>query len=163
MVHVWVFQSISNTMGKFGKTIKWVKPGKLVPIFFLWYEWFFPLDSHLVAYFIIWEMDGFLHEFPIARENVTKPSGKPGKLWYSYFSHSMGAFLQPDSHPVIYFITWEMLKFPHEFPIALENAVKSIELREPGKLVPILSPKCGYFFSSMNEWLASNCFFASQY
>ena len=41
-----------------------------------------------------------------------------------------------------------MLKFPHQFPIALENAVKSIILREPGKLVPILSPKYGYFFPS---------------
>ena len=58
----------------------------------------------------------------------------------------MGAFLQPDSHPVIYFITWEMLKFPHQLPRALENVAKSIELKEPGKLVPILSPKYGYFF-----------------
>ena len=58
----------------------------------------------------------------------------------------MGAFLQPDFHPVICFITWEILRFPHQFPIALENAAKSIELRVPGKLAPILSPKYGYFF-----------------
>ena len=67
----------------------------------------------------------------------------------------MGAFLQPDSHPVIYFITWEMLRFPHQFPIALENAAKSIELREPGKLVPILSPKYGYFFPSDSHPMVS--------
>ena len=60
----------------------------------------------------------------------------------------MGAFLQPDSHLVIYFITWKMLRFPHQFLIALENAAKSIELRELGKLVPILSPKYGYFSPS---------------
>ena len=67
----------------------------------------------------------------------------------------MGAFVQPDSHPVIYFIPWEILKFPHQFPIALENAVKSIELREPGKLVPILSPKYGYFFPSDSHPMVS--------
>ena len=67
----------------------------------------------------------------------------------------MGAFLRPDSHPVIYFITWEMLRFPHQFPIALENAAKSIELREPGKLVPILSPKYGHFFPSDSHPMVS--------
>ena len=34
---------------------------------------FFPFDSHLMVYFIIWEMHGFSHQFPIARENATKP------------------------------------------------------------------------------------------
>ena len=58
----------------------------------------------------------------------------------------MGAFLQPDSHPVIYFIKWEMLRFPHQFPIALENAVKFTELREPVKLVPYSPQGMGTFF-----------------
>ena len=31
--------------------------------------------------------------------------------------------------------------FPHQFPVAWESAVKYIELEEPGKLVPIFSPK----------------------
>ena len=48
-----------------------------------------------------------------------------------------------------------MLRFPHQFPIALENAAKSIELREPGKLVPILSPKYGYFFPSDSHPMVS--------
>ena len=68
--------------------------------------------------------------------------------WYSYFSHSMGAFSPFESHPVVYFITWEIHGFSHQFPISLEDAAKSIELKEPGKLVPILSPKYGYFFPS---------------
>ena len=77
-------------------------------------------------------MHGFLHQYPIAREDVIKPWGKPGKL-VLIGTHGMGAFLQPDSHPVIYFITWEILRFPYQLPIALENAAKSIESREPGK------------------------------
>ena len=37
--------------------------------------------------------------------------------------------------------------FSQQFPIAQENTVKPIELGEPGKLVPILSQKYGYFSS----------------
>ena len=33
---------------------------------------FFPLDSHPMMYFIIWEMHGFPHQFPIVQENATK-------------------------------------------------------------------------------------------
>ena len=62
----------------------------------------------------------------------------------------MGAFVQLVSHPVIYFMTWEMLRFPYQFPIALENAAKSIELREPVKLVPILSST--FFHEIPNLW-----------
>ena len=32
--------------------------------------------------------------------------------WYSHFSHSMGAFFLSDSHPMVYFIIWEMHGFP---------------------------------------------------
>ena len=46
--------------------------------------------------------------------------------WYSYFSQSMGAFFPLDSHPMIYFIIWEMHGFPHQFPIVQENATKII-------------------------------------
>ena len=81
----------------------------------------------------------------MAKCNKTHYIGKAWEIGTHTFP-IMGTFLQPDSHPVIYFITWEMLRLPHQFPIALENAAKSIELREPGKLVPILSPKYGYFF-----------------
>ena len=43
---------------------------------------FFPLDSHSMIYFIIWEMHGFPHQFLIVRENATKRIvlGEPGKL-----------------------------------------------------------------------------------
>ena len=38
--------------------------------------------SHPIIYLIIWEMHGFSHQFPIVRENATKPIvwRKPGKL-----------------------------------------------------------------------------------
>ena len=54
-----------------------------------WYSYFFhsmgaffPLDSHIMVYFIIWEMHVFPHQFLIVRENATKPFVwvKPGKL-----------------------------------------------------------------------------------
>ena len=62
--------------------------------------------------------------------------------WYSYFSHSMGVFLPLDSHPMVYFIKWEMHGFPCQFLIVQENATKLIVWGEPGKLVLILF---GYF------------------
>ena len=43
------------------------------------------------------------------RENPQDPSHlKNLGNWYSYFSHSMGAFFQLDSHPMAYFIICEM-------------------------------------------------------
>ena len=65
--------------------------------------------------------------------------------WYSYFCHSMSIFFPLDSHPMVYFVTWKMDGFPHQFSTAQENEAKSIKLQEPGKLVPILSPKYEYF------------------
>ena len=111
-----------------------------------WYSYFshsasvfFPLDSHPMAYFIIWEMHGFPHQFLIVRENPTIPFlwGDRGN-WYSYFSHSMGDLSPYDSHPKVYFIIWEMHGFPHQFPIVQENATKLMVCGEPGKLVLIL-------------------------
>ena len=34
---------------------------------------FFPFDFHPTVYFSIWKIHGFCHEFPMARENATKP------------------------------------------------------------------------------------------
>ena len=48
---------------------------------------------------------------------------------------------------MVYFIICEIHGFSLPFPIAWENAVKSIELREPRKLVPIFSLAYGYFSS----------------
>ena len=65
---------------------------------------------------------------------------------YLFFPQSTGTFLPSDSHPM-YFMTWEMHGFPHQFPIAWENAAKSIKLGELGRLVPIFPLKYGYFSS----------------
>ena len=66
--------------------------------------------------------------------------------WYSYFSQ-YGCFFPLDSHSMVYFIICEIHEFPLQFPIAWENAVKSIKLGEPRKLVPIFSITYGYFSS----------------
>ena len=58
----------------------------------------------------------------------------------------MGAFFALDSHPMVYFIIWEMHGFTHQFPTVRENARKPIVWGEPGKLVLILFPWCGCFF-----------------
>ena len=102
---------------------------------------FFPLDSHPMVYFIIWEMHGSLHQFPKLRENATKPMvwGNSRKL-ILLFSHSVDDFFSLDSHPMAYFIIWEMHGFPHQFPTLQENATKPIVWEETGKLVLILFP-----------------------
>ena len=76
---------------------------------------------------IIWEVHGFPHKFSTVRENATKPMvwGKSGKL-ILYFSHSVGAFFPLDSHPMVYFIIWQMHGFPHQFSKLRENAKKSM-------------------------------------
>ena len=79
-------------------------------------------------------MHGLSHQFPIAWEKAGKPIKweKPGKLvprkilqnqsygeklglWYSYLSHSMGAFFPLDSHPMVYFLIGEIHGFLHQF------------------------------------------------
>ena len=62
--------------------------------------------------------------------------GKNLGNWYSYFSHCMGAFFSLDSHSMVYFITWEMYVFSHQFPLTREKTAKPIERGKPGKLVP---------------------------
>ena len=52
--------------------------------------------------------------------------------WYSYFSHSMGAFFSLGSHPMVYFIIWEIYVFSHRFP------------------APIISPSCGILHHTGN-------------
>ena len=73
-----------------------------------------------------------------------------GEVWkidtHIYFSLSMGAFPPLDSHPMAYFIIWEMLGFPHQLPTLRENATKLIVWGEPGKLVLIFFPWYGCFF-----------------
>ena len=78
----------------------------------------------------------FSHQFPIAWKKAGKSTEwkKPGKLvhgkilqnpsyveklgkWDLQFSHSMGAFLPLDSHPIVYFIICEIHEFPHHHKI----------------------------------------------
>ena len=108
-----VFSLISRNLGKDSKAIAWRNFGKLVP--------------------------GNIQQNPLYVENLGNR--------YSYFSHSMGAFFPLDSHSMVYFIICEIHGFPHQFPIACENAVKSIELGEPRKLVPIFFLTYEYFSS----------------
>ena len=81
-----------------------------------------------------------------SRKYPTKPiaCGEPGKLVLILFPQ-YGCFF-----PIrftFYGIICEIHGFPHQFPIAWEDAVKSIELGEPRKLVPIFSLTYGYFSS----------------
>ena len=73
--------------------------------------------------------------------------GEPGKLVLILFPQYGCFFFPLVSHSMVYFIICEIHGFPHQFPIACENAVKSIELGEPRKLVPIFSLTYGYFSS----------------
>ena len=122
---------------------------------------FFPLDFHFMVYFIIWEMHGFSHQFLITWEKTAKPieleksgklvpsniiqnhciivCGEPGKLVF-ILSPLYGCFFPLDSHPMVYFITWEMMDFLIEFPIEFEKSAKPIKWGRPAKLVFILFP-----------------------
>ena len=48
----------------------------------------------------------------------------------------MGAFFPLDSHFMVYFITWEICVFSHQFSITWEKTAKPNELGKPGKLIP---------------------------
>ena len=120
------------------------------------------IDAHTFP--IIWVL--FSHPIPIQRytSSYGKCMGFPinfpqyGKMqqnpwygeslgnWYSYFSHSMGAIFQSDSHPMVYLIIREMHGFSHQFLIVRENATKPTVSAEPGKLVLILFPLYGWYF-----------------
>ena len=60
----------------------------------------------------------------------------------------MSDFSPYDFHPTVYFIIWKMHAFPNQFPIVQENATKLIVWGETGKLVLILFPHHGQFFST---------------
>ena len=73
-----------------------------------------------------------------------------GKVWETdthIFRIVWVNFSPYDFHPTVYFIIWEMHGFPNQFPIVQENATKLIVWGEPGKLVLLLFPYYGRFFS----------------
>ena len=69
--------------------------------------------------------------------------------WYSYFSHKMGTIFPSNSHPLVYFITWKMRGFSHQFVIAREYATKPIVWRS-------LENWYSYFFHGMGTFFSSD-------
>ena len=62
--------------------------------------------------------------------------------WSSYFSYNMGASFPLDSHFMVYFITWEVHVFSHQFPITWEKRQPNPSNREIlGDWVPAISYK----------------------
>ena len=118
-----------------------------------WYSYFshimvafFPFNSQPMVYFVIWEIHLFSHQFPLSWERQQNPSnGKSQGSWFHHFFLSMNAFFPLDSHPMVYFIVWEIRQFLHQFPMVRENAAKPIVSGKPGKLVLILFPQYGCF------------------
>ena len=96
----------------------------------------FPLHGKRQKNLIEWEKSGRLVPRKI-QQNLLNVQNLGN--WYSYFSHSMFAFFPLDLHLMVYFIICEIHGPPHQFSIAWEYAANSIELRKPGKLVPIFS------------------------
>ena len=108
---------------------------------------FFPFNSQPMVYFIIWEIHVFSHQFPLSWERQQNSSnGKSQGSWFPHFFLSMSAFFTLDSHPMVYFIVWEIRQFLHQFPMVGKNAAKPIVSGEPGKLVLIFSHSMGAFF-----------------
>ena len=97
------------------KPMVWGKSRKLILILFpiVWV-----LFSHPIP--ILWYTSAYgkCMGFPINFPHYGKMQQNPWCReslgnWYSYFSHSMGAFFPLDSSPRVYFIIWEMHGFPH--------------------------------------------------
>ena len=66
---------ISHSIRKMSKTHRMGKAWEISSHIFSikWVFFFFPLDSHPVVYFIIWEMHGFSQQVSIAWEKRGKP------------------------------------------------------------------------------------------
>ena len=90
---------------------------------------------------------GFPVNFPQYGKMQQNPwYGKSLGNWYSYFSHSMGAFFPLDSHRMVYFSIWEMHGFPCTFPTVRENSTKPMVWGKSKKSITILFPWHGCFF-----------------
>ena len=124
--NAWTSSSISHSTGKCNKTHRRGEPGKLVLILFPYYGHFSSIRFRFY---------GILHHKGNGKRQPNPSNGESLRNWFpeiSYKTHCMWR-------------TWET--GTHTFPIAWENAVKSIELGEPRKLVPIFSLTYGYFSS----------------
>ena len=99
---------------------------------------YFPLDSHPMVYLITWKMHGFSHQIShsITKISETHRMGKPWEIGSHTFFIKWVSFFPLDSHPMLYFMIWEMHGFSHQSPTAWENAGKPIEWEKLEKLVP---------------------------
>ena len=142
MGNAWVFPSISHSMRKCNKIHRmartWEIGNHTFPIVWVLFSYLIPILWYISSY---GKCMGFPINFPQYRKMQQNPSyvEELGN-WYSYFSHSMSAFIPFDYHPVVYFIIWEMHGFSYQFPIARKNPTKPIVWGGPGKLVLILFP-----------------------
>ena len=113
--------------------VVWVLFSHPIPIL-----WFTSLHGKCLGFHINIPQHGKMQQNPSYGENI--------RNWYPYVSHSMGSFFPSDSYSLVYLITWEMLGFSHQYPIAWENVTKPMVWGKPGKLIFILFPQYGFFF-----------------
>ena len=103
---------------------------------------FYPLDSNPMVYFIICEMHGFSHQFPIAWKKTAKSVelGEPGKLVLifcpkdGYFS----SFRFP-SHGILY----------HIFPSISNSTGKCNKIHPVSSQVNFSQDYCFYLFQNL--------------
>ena len=118
---------------------------------------FFPLYSHPMVYFIIWEIHGFSYQFLIVWENATKPIvlAKPVKFVVILFPYYGRFFaIRFPFYGILHHLgnTCVFSLISHNLGKDSQNhrMGKVWEIgsgREPGKLVLILFPWYGCFFS----------------
>ena len=108
------------------KPIVWGKPGKLIFILFPQFGFFFPIrfpSSGILHYMRNrWVSLSVSHR--LAKCNKTHCMEKTWEIGIHTFPRVL--------FPMLYHIIWEMNRFPHEFPIAWQNAAKPILWERPG-------------------------------
>ena len=128
--NAWVSPSISHDAGKCSKTHcmgrTWEIGTHIFPVVWVLFSIRFP------CYGILHRMENawvFSSNFPQHQKNEQNPSnGKSLGNQFPYFFHKMGVFFFPlDSHPVVYFIIWEMQGFSQQVSIAWEKRGKPIK------------------------------------
>ena len=86
---------------------------------------------------------------PISHSARKCNSGEIVGNWYSYFSCSMCAFFPNESHPMVYFITWDIQGCSYQFLISWKDAAKPNLWGRPWIKIPMFFPKYGYFSSNI--------------
>ena len=86
---------------------------------------------------------------PISHSARKCNSGEIVGNWYSYFSCSMCAFFPNESHPMVYFITWDIQGYSYQFLISWKDAAKPNLWGRLWIKIPMFFPKYGYFSSNI--------------